>query len=121
MDTIKGVPMKHYFAKLAQFPFPMYAASILSAVVWCMVLSMIDNEAPKTAVFFEKYLPAMSLLYGIPIAACILCFTIAVQERGYRPVQTLKWSIPLGCLCGTVFALLVFGILYGWMKLTGTT
>jgi hypothetical protein len=121
METIKkGTPMKYFFAKLTQLPFVVYAASILSAVVWCMVLSMIDNEAPETVTFFEKYLPAMSLLYGIPIAACIVCFTIAIQQRGYRSVQTLKWSIPLGCLCGTVFTLLVIGTFYGWMKLTGT-
>jgi hypothetical protein len=110
--------MKHFFAKLRQLPFVVYASSILSAVVWCMVLSMFDREAPATAIFFEKYLPAVFLLYGLPVVACILWFTIAVQERGYRSVQALKWSIPLGCLCGTVFTLLVFGVLYGWVKLT---
>jgi hypothetical protein len=55
METIKkGTPMKYFFAKLTQLPFVVYAASILSAVVWCMVLSMIDNEAPETVTFFES-------------------------------------------------------------------
>jgi hypothetical protein len=113
--------MKRFISKLATLPVLVYAASILSAVAWCVLLGIIDNETPDTATLLQRYLDPMALLwYGLPVGLCILCFTIAVQERGYRPVQALKWSIPLGCLCGTVFALLVFGILYGWMKLTGT-
>lgn len=102
--------------RLPRLPFFVYAASMFAAVVWCFLLSMLDNEAPTTTAFFERYMPAMFLMYGIPIMISILWFTRAVQKRGYTPHKVLLWSIPLGCLCGTVFVLLAIGVMVVWMK-----
>lgn len=100
-----------------RLPFFVYAASMFAAVVWCFLLSMLDNEVPSTSDnHFARYEIAFFLMYGVPVMACILWFTRAVQKRGYTPHKALLWSIPLGCLCGTVFVLLAIGVMVVWMK-----
>jgi hypothetical protein len=101
-------------AQRLRFPLSVYTASILAAVAWRFILSLVDNEAEAltTESFMRRYIPAIFVMYGIPIVTTILWLTRAVQKRGYSTRKALLWSIPLGCLCGTVFVLLAIGVYY---------
>lgn len=111
--------MKEFFAEILRLPFAVYIASLLASVVWCIILGIIDNEAPTTATFIERYLDLMAWLwYGLPVTICILWLTVVIRRRGYRPLSALRWSIPLGCLCGTLLGLVIIGTIYGWIRLT---
>lgn len=119
METMKTLSVR-LPRIITQTPLRIYAVSITSALIWCYVLGIIDNESDSTQTFLVRHFDLYGFLwYGVPVAVCILWLVGSAARRGHNLNKALLWTIPLGCVAGTAIALIVFAIVFGFMKLTG--
>ena len=112
-------PIKRFVTSLANAPMSFYFLALPVSLALCLVLGIIDNEADLGRPFLERYLdPLMWLWYGLPVYISILWLASIAKRRRHHFWQTLAWTIPLGCLLGTVIGLVAFALVFGFMKLT---
>ncbi|TAE32087.1 MAG: hypothetical protein EAZ92_02045 [Candidatus Kapaibacterium sp.] len=84
------------------------AVLAFTAVCWCGILGIIDNEGDSSLGFFQCYFdPIGSFLYGVPVLMSGLWLVARLERRGYSQRRALRWAVPLSCLLGTVFALVL--------------
>jgi hypothetical protein len=112
-------PIKRFVTSLVNVPMSFYILALPVSLAWCLVLGIIDNEADMSRPFLERYLdPLMWLWYGLSVYVSILWLASIAKRRGQNFGQTLAWTIPLGCVLGTVIGLVAFALVFGFMKLT---
>jgi hypothetical protein len=112
-------PIKRFVTSLVNVPMSFYILALPLSLAWCLVLGVIDNESDASRPFLERYLdPLMWLWYGLPVYGSILWLASIAQRRGHSCWQTVVWTVPLGCILGTIIGLVAFAIVFGFMKLT---
>jgi hypothetical protein len=90
--------------RFMRFPFPVHGIIVLTSVLWCGILGIIDNETESTVEWFARYFQPLTLLmYGVPVSVFTLWIMLTlVDYRGYTPYRALAWALLLGCILGTV-------------------
>ncbi|MCU0426528.1 MAG: hypothetical protein MUF71_12975 [Candidatus Kapabacteria bacterium] len=120
MTNVLQHPAKRFFTALISVPAWFFAIALPLSLAWCLVLGIIDNEADQSKPFFERYAnPLMWLWYGLPTFVSMLWLMSVAMKQKHSVMLGALWSIPLGCLLGTVIALPAFAVVFGFMRLTG--